>query len=169
MTDHSEAEAVQEAEAEMERAQHVAFAKQANQETWRLLEQAGRSEVDDNTMIHAAHASAFHWEMVGGAEESTRADWLLSHVYSVLGQATPALHYARRCLATCEREGLGGFDLAYAYEAMARANAVAHEVAAAVEWRAKAQEQATEIADAEDREIFLGDLAAAPWYDAVSS
>jgi hypothetical protein len=120
-------------------------------------------------MIHAAHASAFHWEMVGGAEESARADWLLSHVYSVLGRAEPALDYARHCLATCEREGLAGFDLAYAYEAMARADAVAHDVAGAVEWRVKAEEQATAIADPEDRELFLGDLAAGPWYDAVSS
>lgn len=162
MADHPETED------ELERAQHVAFAKQANQETWKLLEQADRSAVDDNRMIHAAHASAFHWGMVGGAAVSARGDWLLSHVYAVLGQVEPARHYARHCLATCEREGLVDFDLAYAYEAMARSNAVAHERAATVEWRTKAEHAAAAIADPEDRELFLGDLAAGPWYDAVT-
>ena len=157
-----------ESEDEMERQQHVAFAKQANQETWELLEQADRSEVDDNTMIHAAHASAFHWEMAGGTEPSARADWLLARVYAVLGQAEPALRYARQCLATCERAGLVNFDRTYAYEAMARSNAVARDVAAATEWRAKAEAAASAIADPEDRELFLADLHADPWYDVVS-
>jgi hypothetical protein len=152
-----------------ERAEHVAFAKQANRETWTLLERDDRTEVDDNSMIHAAHASAFHWQMVGGSEESARADWLLSHVYAVLGQPEPTVRYARHCLATCEREGLVDFDLAYAYEAMARSAAVAHDTATAVEWRTKAEQAADEIADPEDRELFLGDLTAAPWYDTVSS
>ena len=80
--------------------------------------------------------------MGGVAEESTRADWLLSHVYTVLGQSTPAVHYPRHCLATCEREGFGDFDLAYTYEAMAHGNrGRGTRWAAALEWRAKAQEQ----------------------------
>jgi hypothetical protein len=154
---------------ELERQQHVAFAEQANQETWNLLDQTDRTDVDNNSMIHAAHASAFHWEVAGGAAQSARADWLLSRVYAVLGQAGPAQRYARHCLETCEREGLVDFDLAYAYEAMARSAAVAHDAGAVAQWRAKAEQAATAIADPEDRELFLGDLAAGPWYDAVSS
>jgi hypothetical protein len=158
-----------EPENELEREQHVAFAKQANQETWKLLEQTDRTEVDDDRMIHAAHASAFHWQMVGGAAVSARADWLLSHVYAVLGQAEPAQRYARQCLATCDREALGGFDLAYAYEAMARSAAAARDQAAVTEWHTLAEQAGTAIADAEDRELFLGDLAAGPWYGAISA
>ncbi len=60
------------------------------------------------------------------------------------------------------------FDRAYAHEAMARSNAVAHDVAAATEWRAKAEAAASAIADPEDREFFLADLHADPWYDVVS-
>ena len=156
-------------EADAERAEHEAFAKQANRETWTLLERDDRNEVDDNRMIHAAHASAFHWAMVGGAVVSARADWLLSHVYAVLGQPDPALRYARQCLATCEREGLTDFDLAYAYEAMARSAAAAHHSEDAAAWRAKADRAGTEIADTEDRELFRADLDAGPWYDTVSS
>jgi hypothetical protein len=105
---------------ELDREQHVAFARQANQETWDLLERTDRTDVENNSMIHAAHAAAFHWEIAGGAAQSARADWLLSRVYAVLGQAEPAQRYARHCLETCEREGLVDFDVAYAYEALAR-------------------------------------------------
>ncbi len=87
----------------------------------------------------------------------------------MLGRPEPAKRYAQQCLATCEREGLVDFDLAYAYEAMARSAASAHHPAEAAEWRAKSEHAATAIADPEDRELFVADLAAGPWYDEVSS
>ncbi|HEY3722711.1 MAG TPA: hypothetical protein VGN59_05025 [Acidimicrobiia bacterium] len=152
------------AEGAAERAEHEAFARQANRETWDWLARDDRTAVDDERMIHAAHASAFHWAAVGGAQASTRADWLLSHVYAVLGHAEPALRYARHCLATCEREGMGGVDLAYAYEAMARASAADHDGPAASGWRAKAAAEGAAIADDDDRQLFLADLAAGPWF-----
>ena len=37
------------------------LAAQLFNETWRLLELQGRSEADDDRMIHAAHASRYHW------------------------------------------------------------------------------------------------------------
>ena len=33
---------------------------------WTLLEQPGRSAEDDDRMVHAAHASRYHWGQVGG-------------------------------------------------------------------------------------------------------
>ncbi len=87
----------------------------------------------------------------------------------MLGRPEPAVRYARQCLATCEREGLADFDLAYAYEAMARSAAAAHDPAEATRWRVKAEHAASAIADPEDRELFVADLAAGPWYDGVSS
>lgn len=150
-----------------DRAEHEAFAKQANRETWKLLQRDDRNDVDDEHMIHAAHASAFHWNLVGGAAASARADWLLAHVYAVLGRPEPAIRYARQSLATCEREDLGDFDLAYAYEAMARSAAADHDAEHASEWRTEADQASAAIADPEDRELFLADLAAGPWFDAV--
>jgi hypothetical protein len=152
------------AEDDAEQAEHRAFARQANRETWDLIQQPVRSAVDDERMIHSAHASAFHWAAVGGAVESTRADWLLSHVHAVLGRAEPALRYAQQCLATCVREGIGDFDLAYAREAVARAVAVGGDVGSAARLRAEAARAGDDIADAKDRDQFLADLAAEPWY-----
>jgi hypothetical protein len=95
---------------------------------------------------------------------STRADWLLAHVYTVLGKPDPARMYARRCLATCERAGIGDFDLAYAYEAMARSAAAAHDVQEALSWRTRAEHAAMSIADPEDKDMFIADLVAEPWF-----
>jgi hypothetical protein len=76
----------------------------------------------------------------------------------VLGRAEPALHHARRCLELCEEHGIGDFDLAYAYEALARAHAVAGASDEAARFAALAREQAGLIADPEDREHLLEDL-----------
>jgi len=44
-----------------------------------------------------------------------------------LNTPEPALCHAKRYLEICEESNIGDFDLAYAYEAMARAYAVAGE------------------------------------------
>jgi hypothetical protein len=146
------------------RAQHEVFAKQANRETWTLLERIDRSSDDDAQMIDAAHASAYHWHVVGGVEVSVRADWLLAHVYAVLGHAVPADRYAQRCLDTCRQHEIGGFDLAYAYEAMARAAAAGGDDGERRTWWGRAEAAGLAITDAEDRELFQADLVAGPWF-----
>ena len=64
--------------------------------TWTLLENPNRSREQDDEMIHAAHASRYHWGEVGEAVNLARGEWLCSRVYSILGRAEPALWHARR-------------------------------------------------------------------------
>jgi hypothetical protein len=125
-------------------------------EVWRLME----SREDDDRMLHAAHASRFYW---GEAEESApenlaRGEWQISRVYTVLGRSEPAVWHARRCLEHCEQNRIGDWDLAYAYEALARAHALAGNGAAA-EWKSKARAAGDAISDPEDREHFDEDYA----------
>ena len=125
-------------------------------EVWRLLE----SREDDDRMLHAAHASRFHW---GEAEECApenlaRGEWQVARVYTVLGRAEPAIWHARRCLEQCEQNGIGDWDLAYAYESLARAHALAGD-GEAEDWKAKARAAGDAIADPEDREHFNEDYA----------
>ena len=47
-------------------------------------------------MIHAAHASRYHWSQVGEPVNVAHGEWQCSHVYAALGRAEPALHHARR-------------------------------------------------------------------------
>jgi hypothetical protein len=127
--------------------------------TWELL----GSRADDDRMLHMAHASRFHWGEAPECkpENLARGEWLVSRVYSVLGRAEPAIWHARRCLDHCEENGIGDWDLAYAYEALARAHAVAGDTEAA-EWKTKARAAGDEIADAEDKDHFDEDYATIP-------
>jgi ribosomal protein S18 acetylase RimI-like enzyme len=130
--------------------------------TWTLLEQSGRTPDDDARMIHMAHASAYHWLQAGAPVNVARSHWLCSRVYSVLGRNEPALYHAQFVLDLCEEHGIGGFDLGYACEALARAHAVAGNDAESARWRNRAQAAAAGIAEESDRELLLSDLRTLP-------
>ena len=123
--------------------------------TWALIE----SRADDDVMLNMAHASAYHWAVAPEClpQNRARSEWLLARVYALLGRAEPSLHHARRCLAWCEEHGLRDWDLAFAYEALARASMVAGNEAGAVSYAVQARAVAVEEAD--DREQLERDLA----------
>jgi uncharacterized protein YndB with AHSA1/START domain len=143
---------------------HRAFARSLNNLVWRLLAKSGRTATDDARMVDAAHASQYHWREAGGPP-ATRGEWLVSHVYAVLGRPEPALHHARRCLELAGAEpGVADFDHAYAAEAMARALACGGDPGQAAGWHSRATAAGATIADDEDRKIFTEDLATGPWF-----
>jgi hypothetical protein len=130
-------------------------------DTWTLLEKENRTPDEDDEMVHAAHASAYHWLQAEGAGPANRArsDWQLSRVYAVLGRGEPALDYAQRCLDRCLENEIGDWDLAFAYEALARAHKVAGNDAEFERNLALAGDSGAKISDAEDRELLDKNLA----------
>jgi hypothetical protein len=128
---------------------------------WELLRLRERTPEQDDELIHAAHASRFHWAEVGTAANLARGEWQVSRVYATLGRAEPALYHARRCLAYCEGDpdALEEWDLPYAYEALARAHAVAGDSDEAARFAGRAHELGERIEDEEDRKQLAGDLA----------
>jgi len=126
--------------------------------TWELLELAGRTPDQDDEMIHAAHASRYHWGEVGSPANRARGEWQCSRVYAVLGRAEPALHHARRCLAICEEHDLGDWDLAAAWEAVARAARVAEDETTHRDAMSRGRDALDAIADPEDRRLIEADL-----------
>jgi DNA-binding transcriptional MerR regulator/predicted secreted protein len=126
---------------------------------WTLLEMGDRTTGQDDEMVHAAHASRYHWGEIGDDSNLAIGEWQCSRVYAVLGRAEPALHHARRCLEITEQEGVGGWRLASAYEAMARAAVVSGDRAAASEWKSKAQQALADEPEQDDRQIVEQDLA----------
>jgi DNA-binding transcriptional MerR regulator len=129
---------------------------------WRLLEKEDRTVEDDDTMLHMAHASRYHWGQVGAPEQLSRGEWQVSRVYAVLGRAEPAAYHARRGLEICRANGIGDWDLAFAYEALARASAVADDKDQARAWTEQALAATEDIAEAEDRELVVTDLESIP-------
>jgi DNA-binding transcriptional MerR regulator len=131
---------------------------------WRLLETPDRTVEQDDEMVHAAHASRYHWGEVPTSERKNLAigEWQCSRVYAVLGRAEPALHHARRCLEIVEGGDHEAWLRASAYEALARAHAVAGERDDAVAWKAKAVAAIALEPDKDDREVIEQDLATLP-------
>ena len=129
---------------------------------WSLLDRTDRSTDEDAEMLHAAHASCFHWLQVGTAVNAARGEWQCSRVYAVLERPEPALVHARRCLAICEEHGIADFDLAFAYEALARGHAVAGDHDEAARWLELGRTASAAIADDEDRALVLADLDSVP-------
>ena len=130
---------------------------------WHLLENPNRTAAEIDEMIHAAHASRYHWSQAGTEVNLARGEWQCSRVYAVLGRAEPALWHAQRCLELVEgAPEAEDWDLPFAYEALARAHAQAGDPEDAARYRRLAQETGEAIADAEDRDLLLAALATLP-------
>lgn len=151
---------------EIDPATHRSLAIEANNSTWEFLgKPVGEISLDDaDEMTKRAYAAAYHWARAADrtVANEARAEWLLSRVWSVRGTGELALLHAERCMVACTSGGLADFDLAYAHEAMARAHACRGETELARAHRESAR--AVPIADAEDRSIVEGDIAAEPWF-----
>ena len=148
----------------LEREYHQKFAKDLFNYTWQLLDKPERSRDEDDRMIHAAHASRFHWGEVGSPVNWARGEWQISRVYTVLKRPEPALYHAQRCLDLCQVNHIGDFDVAYAYEALARAYAIGGKQNDVETYMQLAREAGEQIAEQDDKELFERDLATLPGY-----
>lgn len=126
---------------------------------WSLLEKPERTCAETDRMIHAAHASRFHWEFGGSPINFALGEWQCSRVHAEVRQPDAALYHALRSLEFAEDFELGAFHLAYAHEALARAHALANKAERSAEHLAKARRFAGEIAETEERELIEKDLA----------
>ena len=97
-----------------------------------------------------------------------RGAWILAHVYTVLGNAALALQHAERCQELTEqhKDSLSDFDFAFAYECIARSQALAGNQAEAEKTIVLAQKAGEAIKDEEDRQIFFDDFDGGEWYGA---
>jgi hypothetical protein len=126
--------------------------------TWSLLDKKDRTREDDDRMIHAAHASRFHWGEIGTPLEFERGEWQISRVYSVLKRSEPAIYHAKRCLEICKEHSIGDFDIAFAYEAMARAYAIAGGKTECEKYIKLAKEAGEHIEKKENKDYFFSEL-----------
>jgi DNA-binding transcriptional MerR regulator len=143
---------------------HRALAAGLFNRSWDLLEIEDRTARQDAELIDTAHASAWHWRQVGNAANEARGHWMLARVYSVLGHGAEAVYHARRANEVLDvgGDGIEDWDRPAAAEAMARALVASGDLAAATEWKAKAETLLATVVDPDDRGVVEGDLAALP-------
>ena len=120
-----------------EQKMHHYMGIEMNIQTWNLLGKEDRNEKDDARMINFAHASLYHWRKSHKYKpiNEQRGQWMLSHVYAVLGKGEEAISYAA---AGNNKE--------------------------CTKWLEKAQEACTLISTEEDKKYFVSDLENEPWF-----
>ena len=152
----AELQPIEDTDGEWHRAQGI----ECNNSTWEMIE-ADRTPENDEEMLRRAYASTYHWARAARRVRANdaRGAWLLAKVQLLAGQPQLSLRYADRCLEVCKQYGLADFDLAYAYEARARAlKALGDDIAAGESWDLA---KSVPIANAEDQAILDADLAVA--------
>ncbi len=148
-----------------EKEMHRKFAVKAFNSTWTLLDKADRTKDEDVEMIHMAHASRYHWGQIGTPLHFARGDWQISRVYAVLSFGVMSFKYAKRCLELCEKNDIGDFDLAFAYEALARASQVSGDINNATGYIRLAKDAGEAIEKKEDKDYFFSELSSIPGYE----
>jgi hypothetical protein len=145
----------------VETAEHRRLGVELFNHVWTLLEKPERTREEDDEIVHAAHASAYHWRQVGTPANFARSEWQCSRVYAVLGRGEPALWHARRCLELVEAhpDETEPWDEPFAHEALARAYDAAGDAEAAHRHAERARAGADAIDDEDDREHLLSALA----------
>jgi hypothetical protein len=129
------------------------FAIECNNRAWRLSEQATRTGAEDLEMLHAAHASAYHWGRVGTELHRNRAAMLLAHAHAALGNGRAALRYGRESFDYVARNASPAWEVAFAHVVLAHAAAAAGEKGLHAE-HYRIGEALGRALDDEDRAIF---------------
>lgn len=152
---------------------HRWFGVQLNNDMWAAIEDeaivVSTPLLEKERMLYAAYASAYHWRNVGNEANFARGEHLISRVAARLGEADLAVRHARRCLQLVEAhpEVMEDWDLAFAYEALARGLAAAGEREEAMVDYERAVKQAAVISDPADREILEKELRREPWFGLI--
>ncbi|MEE2751708.1 MAG: hypothetical protein VX519_09780 [Myxococcota bacterium] len=144
---------------EGEQAEHRRLAVDLFNHVWTLIEAEDRGPREVDEMIHAAHASRYHWGVAGTPLHCARGEWQISRVYAVLGRGEPASWHARRYLEFCESNECSAFDKGFAHESMSRAAAHLGNVDECAEHIRKARLISSDIDNEEDRNYLLSELA----------
>jgi hypothetical protein len=139
---------------------HRFFSADCFNKTWGLIDKSSRTPEEDEQMLFLAMASLWHWTQ---REDHTLANlsvgyWLVSRVHAVLARTDEARRYGRFALDTAQRANADAFTLGYAYEALARAEAVGGNQAQRDEHLENAKKAATQVDNEEARGWLLDDL-----------
>jgi hypothetical protein len=141
-------------------AAHKYFSAHCFNQAWDLIDKSERTPEEDEEMIRLSLASQYHWTQREDYSSTSASIgfWQTSRIYAILGQIDNARRYAQLCLEISQEEGVPPFFLGYAYEALARAEAVGGNEQEMGTLLAKAKSTADEIQEADDKKMLLDDL-----------
>ena len=132
---------------------HKFHANEASKQTWDLAV-IDRTPQQDEEMLTAAHASAYHWRHIGSTQHLARATMLLAKVHALLGLGSMAWRYAEEMKSFFLNEPkITDWELAFTHTIHAHAASVAGESKAHRESYQLAKSAIEAMEDPEDRKI----------------
>jgi len=137
---------------------HKYFSVECFNKAWDLIEKKGRTAEEDEQMLRLSLASTWHWSQREDCNQTNMAIgyWQTSRIYAILAQGDNARRYGKLSLDACQ-EGQP-FFLAYAYEALARAESVAGNDQKMADCLHEARKVAEGIPEPGDKKQLLDDL-----------
>lgn len=139
---------------------HRRFAVKAFNQAWKYLDKKTLNEDEGALLLHLAHTSYYHWDLVGNDRNRAIAFWQLSKAYSLVGDPQLATSFALVGLRMCKDSKLQDL-MPSMEEAAAKAFAVAGDYRAARRHLATAKAHLGRLKlDKEDRVIFESQIAA---------
>lgn len=133
-------------------------------QSWDLLLKEGRTRADEDMLLNMVHASLHHWRQIGEPINVLRGEWMICHVYTLLGHKEASLYHAQNVLRLMEEQSPVDWDLAYCYEAMARTQALLGNRDEFQKYYDLAVKAGKDIADPESRQQLETDLNDGFWF-----
>ena len=142
-------------------AAHKYFSANCFNKAWDLIDKEQRTQEEDEQMIRLSLASHYHWTQRPDYSNAGASIgyWQTSRIYAILGQAQNAMRYGQLCLEASQGDDIEPFFLGYAYEALARAAAVAGNHQAMNTYLDNARAAANEVEKDDNRKMLLDDLS----------
>lgn len=141
-------------------AAHKYFSANCFNKAWDLIDKEDRTSEEDEDMIRLSLASHYHWTQRPDYSSTKAAIgyWQTARIYAILNQMENAVRYGHLCLEVSQNEGVPPFYLGFAYEALARAAAVAGNEQEMNDYLNLARATAEMVNEADDRKMLLDDL-----------
>jgi tetratricopeptide (TPR) repeat protein len=139
-------------------AAHKYFAADCFNKAWDLIEKPQRTPEEDRLMVALNQASLFHWMNRADctSENLSVGFWQASRIQALLGKADEARRQAETCLSYSD--SLAPFYVAFAYEALARAEFLAGDSLRASEHLQSAKRHAGNVENKNHQAMLLKDL-----------
>jgi len=141
-------------------AAHRYFATYCFNQTWDYIDRPGLTSQEEEVMLSLSLISLWHWTQRQDCTPTNLSVgyWQVARVFALLRQADNARHYGELCLEASQMDGVEPFYKGYAYEALARAEAVSGDRRQKDHFILMARQAAAEVMEAEDRNQLLKDL-----------
>ena len=141
-------------------AAHRFFSVECFNKAWDLIDKKDRTPDDDEQMIRLSLASTWHWSQRSDctAENYSIGYWQIARIYTLVGQVENARRYGQLCLQAAQTAGVAAFALGYAYEALARAEALAGNKTQMQAYLVEAHKISEAMTDLEAKEQLQADL-----------